>query len=226
MARSEPPFGGMPSDREGWGLERADGRDVIPPRRKGRPGRPAYDDQRRLVTSDYLAEREREIQNEGERTLELREEELIAHKEMRDVGEVRLRTVVEEVPSRLEVEALREEVDVEHVPVGEFVSERREPWEENGVLVVPVYEEQVVVTKRLLLREHLRIRRVPTTESRVFEDTVKRERLIIEEPEGAHLLHERFEVDDRGRERRADEPERHRHEDGGLLGRLVRKAIE
>ena len=130
-----------------------------------------------------------------ERTLELREEQLIPHKEMREVGEVRIRTVVEEIPGRLEVEALREEVEVEHVPVGRVVSERVPPWEEDDVLYVPVYEEQLVMVKRLLLREHLKIRRVATTETQLFEDTLRRERVVVEDPGNTGLVHERFPID-------------------------------
>jgi uncharacterized protein (TIGR02271 family) len=162
----------------------------------------------------------------GERTLELREEQLVARKDLREVGEVRVRTTVEEVPARLEVEASREEVEVEHVPVGEFVTERMTPWEEDGVLVVPVYEEQLMVVKRLMLREHLRIRRVGTTERRLFEETLRRERLVIEDPTNSHLVHERYQTDDdaekRGDERREDD---HGKDEGGLLGNLVRKAL-
>jgi uncharacterized protein (TIGR02271 family) len=132
---------------------------------------------------------------DDERTLELREEQLIPHKEMREVGEVRIRTVVEEMPGRLEVEALREEVEVEHVPVGRVVSERVPPWEEDDVLYVPVYEEQLVMVKRLLLREHLKIRRVATTETQLFEDTLRRERVVVEDPGNTGLVHERFPTD-------------------------------
>jgi uncharacterized protein (TIGR02271 family) len=132
---------------------------------------------------------------DDERTLELREEQLVPHKEMREVGEVRIRTVVEEIPGRLEVEALREEVEVEHVPVGRVVSERVPPWEEDDVLYVPVYEEQLVMVKRLLLREHLKIRRVATTETQLFEDTLRRERVVVEDPGNTGLVHERFPTD-------------------------------
>ena len=57
-----------------------------------------------------------------ERTVELREEELVPQKELREVGQVTVRTEVEEFPGRLEVDAFREEVEVEHVPVGQVVS--------------------------------------------------------------------------------------------------------
>jgi uncharacterized protein (TIGR02271 family) len=123
-------------------------------------------------------------------TLSLREEQLVAHKTVEQVGEVVVRTEVEELPGRLEVEALREEVQVEHVPVGQVVSERRQPWEEDDVLVVPVYEEQLVVTKRLVLREQLRVRRVRTAERQLFEDTLRRERAVVDDPDGTGLVRE------------------------------------
>ncbi len=153
-----------------------------------------------------------------ERRLELREEELVAHKEMREVGEARVRTVVEEVPGRLVVEAYREEVEVEHVPVGEVVRERVQPWEEGNVLVVPVYEEQIVAVKRLVLREQLRIRRVANTRHQLFEETLRRERIAVEDPNNTGLVHEQYPAD-------ADRAEEEHHE-GGLLGTLVRKALQ
>jgi uncharacterized protein (TIGR02271 family) len=160
---------------------------------------------------------------EAERTIELREEQLVARKELRDVGDVYIRTEVEEVPGRLEVDALRQEVEVEHVPVGEVVRERVAPWEEDGVLIVPVYEEQLVVSKRLVLREHLRIRRVETSERRLFEDTLRRERLVIEDPNNTGLVHEQYPADgDRADGDRTKEP----REEGGPLGALFRKVLQ
>jgi uncharacterized protein (TIGR02271 family) len=123
-------------------------------------------------------------------TLSLREEQLVAHKTLEQVGEVVVRTEVEALPGRLEVEALREEVQVEHVPLGQVVSQRREPWEEDGVLIVPIYEEQLVVTKRLVLREEIRLRRVRTAERQLFEETLRRERAIVEDPGQTGLVRE------------------------------------
>jgi len=130
------------------------------------------------------------------RVVELREERLVAQKQLVDLGEVVVRTTVEDVPGHLEVEALREEVEVEHVPVGEVVTERLEPWEENGVLVIPMYEEQLVVVKRLVMREQLWVRRVGTVTRQVFEDTLQKERLVVEDPNGTGLVHELFPKDD------------------------------
>ena len=170
------------------------------------------------------------IPSEGERTLELREEQLAAHKDVREVGEALIRTQVEELPGQLEVEAYREEVEVEHVPVGQVVQERVAPWEEDGVLVVPVYEEQLVVVKRLVLREQLRIRRMDTTETRLIEDTLRRDLLVIEDPNDTGLVREQFatarEYGEPSVEGARGEEDASGREGGGFLGNLVRKALE
>ncbi|HZR99723.1 MAG TPA: DUF2382 domain-containing protein [Chloroflexota bacterium] len=160
----------------------------------------------------------------AERTLELREEQLVARKDLREAGEITVRTVVEEVPGRLEVEAQREEVEIEHEPVGQIVSERVGPYEEDGVLVVPIYEEQLVVVKRLMLKENLRVRRVASTEHQCFEDTLRRDRLVIEDPNNTHLVHEQYPTADGGRTDH-DDRARAEHEETGPLGQLMRKVL-
>ena len=116
-------------------------------------------------------------------TLEVREEQLVARKELREIGNIEIRTAIDHVPGQLEVDAYREEVVVEHEPVGEVVSQREEPWEEeDGTRVFPIYEEQLVVSRRLVLRERVRVRRIETTERQIFSDTLLRERLVVDDP--------------------------------------------
>jgi uncharacterized protein (TIGR02271 family) len=153
----------------------------------------------------------RELPPEGQ-TIKLHREELVAHKEMRHLGDVEIHTETEEVPGRLEVEALHEEVEVEHVPIGRVVSEREGPRHEDDDLIVPVYEEQLVVSKRLVLREELRIRRIHHTETRLFEDTLRREHVVLEDPD--NLMRERYPTD----------PDEERHE--SLLESFKRKMMQ
>lgn len=165
-------------------------------------------------------------------TIQLHEEQLVAHKELQTLGEVQVRTQVEEFPGRLEVAAMREEVEIEHVPVGEVVRERVAPWEEGGALIVPVYEEQLVVVKRLILREQLRIRRVTVSETQLFEDTLRRERAVVEDPQGTGLAHELYAAPT-PEEQPAEGPAAAEaaqtapaeQQEGGFLGNLVRKAL-
>jgi uncharacterized protein (TIGR02271 family) len=151
-----------------------------------------------------------------ERNLELKEEQLVPRKELRELGRVLVRKEIEDVPGRLEAEAYREEAVIEHVPVGQIVKEQVAPWEEEGVLVVPVYEEQLVLVKRLVMKEQIRIRREGITEKRLFEDTVRRERLVVEDPNRTGLVREHYPTAEEG----ASE------EESGLLQKLGRKVLE
>jgi len=161
-----------------------------------------------------------------ERLIELREEQLVANKELRQLGEVVVRTELEEVPARLEVEALREEVEVEHEAVGQAVSEREQPREQDGVLIVPVYEEQLVVSKRLVLRERLHIRRISTSERQLFQETVRRDRLVVEDPDGTGLVHEVYPNGERDSADASSDTLTSQRTESGFLTRLVSKALE
>jgi stress response protein YsnF len=103
---------------------------------------------------------------------------------------VRLRTEVEEVPVQAELRT--ETVDVERVAVGRELAPGEAvpaPREEEGgaVLVVPVLEEVLVVEKRLVLTEELRIRRRVDAEPAAGTVTLRRQRAEVERlpPEAA-----------------------------------------
>lgn len=54
---------------------------------------------------------------------------------------------------------LREDVDVERVPINQYVEAMPPVREENGVTIIPLVEEILVVEKRLLLREEIHVTR-------------------------------------------------------------------
>ncbi|MBV9581401.1 MAG: DUF2382 domain-containing protein [Chloroflexi bacterium] len=159
------------------------------------------------------------VLDEARETLELREERLVAQKQTRELGAIELHTEVESVPGRLEVDAVREEVVVEHEPVGEVVAERLPPWEEDGVFVVPIYEERLVVSKRLVLRERIRIRRASSTERQLFEETLRRERLVVTDPQQTGRVREVYSTED-------EQAEEQSNASPGFFEGLVRKALE
>ena len=112
------------------------------------------------------------VDSEATQIIPLLEERLIVERREVETGRVRvhLTTTTEDAAVR---EVLREEcVEVERVPVGREVATAPAVREEEdgAVLVVPVLEEVLVVERRLVLKEELRIRRVST--SRTSEQTV------------------------------------------------------
>ena len=91
--------------------------------------------------------------------IELAEEQLEIGKREVERGRVVVRTRVEERDEIAEIELRQDEVTVERISRGVPVETTPTVREEDGVLIVPVVEEQLVVTTRLILKEEIRITR-------------------------------------------------------------------
>lgn len=81
----------------------------------------------------------------------------------------------------------KETIEVERVPVGKHVDEIPSVREEGDTTIIPVMEEVVVVERRLVLKEEIRLHRVRTTD-RYRETVVLREQEAVVErtAPGAH----------------------------------------
>jgi uncharacterized protein DUF2382 len=96
-------------------------------------------------------------------------------------------------------------------------------------MVVPIYEEQLVVSKRVVLRDRLGVRRVRTTQRQLFEDTVRRERLVVEDAHQSGMVHEIYPAGEGDSAEGAPGPkhdETIESADGNFLTKLVTKALE
>src|SRR5687767_12275053 len=82
--------------------------------------------------------------------LELVEEQAKVTRTEVERGRVVVRTRVEERDELVEVALRRDHVAVEHVPIGIVVETAPAVREEDGVLIVPVVEEQLVVRTQLV----------------------------------------------------------------------------
>ena len=103
-------------------------------------------------------------QPEREEMIPLVEEQIDVSKRETERGRVVIRTHVEEREERAELDLHQEEVSVERVSVGRPVETAPPVREEDGVLIVPVLEEQLVIQTRLILKEEIRITRKRRTE--------------------------------------------------------------
>ena len=68
-------------------------------------------------------------------------------------------------------------VDIEHVSVNRFVDAMPPTREVDGVTIVPVVEEVLVLERRLLLREEVHVRKV-IVETRHVEDVLLRAEVV------------------------------------------------
>jgi uncharacterized protein (TIGR02271 family) len=115
-----------------------------------------------------------------ETRMPLAEEELVAEKTSRQVGEVRVRKEVHTEERQVTVPVTREEVVVERVPVAPGEARADEATFTEGEINVPVHEEEVELRKRPVVREEVRVSRTPVEEQRVASATVRREEAEVQ----------------------------------------------
>jgi uncharacterized protein (TIGR02271 family) len=119
-----------------------------------------------------------DVSDEDEVRVQRIEEELRVGTRERKAGSIRVRKRVRTDRERIEVPTRHEEVSVERVPVEGGATEAEIGDDE---VVVPVTEEEVVVHKRPVLKEEVRIRKDVVEETEVVEEDVRREEVEVED---------------------------------------------
>jgi uncharacterized protein (TIGR02271 family) len=127
---------------------------------------------------------EKPIGSTEEVVLPLIEEALRVGKRRVETGRVRV-SVATDAEERLVRETLRtERVEVERVAVGrELAAGEPAPLvrrDEDGTLVVPVLEEVLVIERRLVLREEIRLRTIAAEDTVEQLVTLRRQRAEVE----------------------------------------------
>ena len=115
-----------------------------------------------------------------ERVVPLAEEELRIEKREVLTGKVRVQTVVDTFDKVARASLEGEHVEVTRVPIGKEVKVAPAQRTEGDVLIIPILEEVLVVDKRLVLKEELRISRRTTTENVEVPVTVRKQRAVVE----------------------------------------------
>lgn len=100
------------------------------------------------------------------------EEQLLVGKREVETGRVVVRKRVIEEQQTVEQPLSEEDVIVERVPVGRLVDGDVADRQEGDTLIIPVLKEVLVVEKRLMLKEEVRITRRRT-------ETVRRENVVV-----------------------------------------------
>ena len=119
-----------------------------------------------------------DLEDEDELRVQRSEEELRAGTREREAGSVKVRKRVRTYRERVEVPTRREEVSVDRVPVSGEASEAQIGAEEVSV---PVVEDEVVVQKKPVAKEEIRVRKDVVHERQIVEEDVRREEVDIED---------------------------------------------
>jgi stress response protein YsnF len=120
----------------------------------------------------------------GQVAIPLAEETATLRRDTVVSGRVRVRTVVDWHEQEVETSLLTERVEVTTVPIGRVVDEPPRIRVEGDVTIVPVLEEEVVVERRLVLREEIHLRRLSEATPVTVPVALRRERAEIERSEG------------------------------------------
>ncbi len=114
----------------------------------------------------------------------IREEVRVTRREV-ERGGVRVHKRVEEREEVVEQPTYREEVTVERVTLGQPIEQEIGSRQEGDTLIIPVLEEMLVVEKRLVLKEEIRITKRRVDETEQARIVLRQEHVEIEELGGA-----------------------------------------
>ena len=148
-------------------------------RNEERAGRrePGRDDLHHEGREEDLRGRE-DLREEDELRVQRSEEELRAGTREREAGKVGVRKQVRTEREQVRVPTRHEEVSVERVPVDE---EGMGAEIGDDEVSVPVVEDEVVVEKRPVVKEEVRVRKDVVEDEQVVEEDVRREEIDIED---------------------------------------------
>jgi uncharacterized protein (TIGR02271 family) len=119
-----------------------------------------------------------DLEDEDELRVQRSEEELRAGTREREAGAMKVRKRVRTDREQIEVPTKHEEVTVERVPVEGEATEAQIGEDE---VTVPVTEEEVVVDKRAVAKEEIRLRKDVVEDTETVEEDVRREEVEVED---------------------------------------------
>jgi len=130
------------------------------------------------LNQEGLSQPGSDLEDEDELRVQRSEEELRAGTREREAGAMKVRKRVRTDREQIEVPTKHEEVSVERVPVeGEATEAQIGEDEVSG----PVTEEEVVVDKRAVAKEEVRLRKDVVEDTEVVEEDVRREEVEVED---------------------------------------------
>ncbi|MFT3899895.1 MAG: YsnF/AvaK domain-containing protein [Gordonia sp. (in: high G+C Gram-positive bacteria)] len=129
-------------------------------------------------------------------TVGLHQEYLTAKTREVVTGIAQVRTSVVTESEELTVPVSREVVEVDRVAVDDReVDEMPTPYWDGDTLVVPVVEEEIVVVKKLVVREEVRITRQRKTKNVHVDGEVRRQRVDVVQVDPHHRVRAEIPID-------------------------------
>jgi uncharacterized protein (TIGR02271 family) len=129
-------------------------------------------------------ERDNGLQDTDDLRVQRSEEEVRVGTRGREAGAVKVHKSVRTEREQMRVPKRREEVDIERVPGEGREASGVEIGEDDEVVVVQVLEEEVVLSKRVVVKEEIRLRKKVVEDEEVVEVDLRKEEVDIEDTTG------------------------------------------
>ena len=130
-------------------------------------------------TNTEMRETEQLDENATSRVIPIIHEQVTFDKRVVETGQVRIAKRTVEHEELVDVPLFREEVSVERIPINQFVEEAPPVRQEGDTMIISVVEEQIVLQKRLVLVEELRVRKQIIEDHKPQQVTLLREEVEV-----------------------------------------------
>ena len=115
----------------------------------------------------------------GETVIPLLAEEIAVSKQVVETGRVQVARVTHEREQLIDELLAHETVEIDRTPIGRQVDSMPAIREEGDTVVIPIIEEVLVIERRLLLKEEVRVRRVRSTERHQESVTLRHHEAVV-----------------------------------------------
>lgn len=124
-------------------------------------------------------------------TIPVIEENVKIGKEVVETGIVRILKNVHNEEVTVDVPLMHEEHTIERIPVNEYLETPPPPVRYEGdTMIIPILREEVVVQKRIVLVEELRITKKQIETNNSQQVTLRREEVTVDRLTGSGATHE------------------------------------
>ena len=128
------------------------------------------------TTRESVAER---TEDQEQTRIPLLAEEVSVSKKQIVTGQVKISTVTRQHEELVEALLEHDNVEIERTTVGREVDQAPMVREEGDTLIIPIVEEVVVVERRLVLKEEVRVRRKRETQPYQQRVVVRKQEVVI-----------------------------------------------
>jgi len=118
-------------------------------------------------------------EDRGQIVLPLHEEKIQVGKQRVVTGSVRISTVTREHEHLVDELLAREDVEIQRRPVGREVTRAPAIRRAGNTIIIPMIEEVLVVSRRLVVKEEIRVRLVRKKERSRQRVTLRKQELIV-----------------------------------------------